>query len=130
MEFDLFFVGLYVKSDNNKGLIFGEIEMTPANLGVEQKKIVDFCRRWKIKQLAVFGSAVRGQLRPDSDLDLLVAFDPNADWSMFDHYRMENDLVELFAREVDLISRQAVEENPNWICRKEILNSAKVIYAA
>jgi predicted nucleotidyltransferase len=125
----LFFVGLYVKSDNNKGLIFGEIEMTPANLGVEQKKIVDFCRRWKIKQLAVFGSAVRGQLRPDSDLDLLVAFDPNADWSMFDHYRMENDLVELFAREVDLISRQAVEENPNWICRKEILNSAKVIYA-
>jgi len=126
----LFFVGLYVKSDNNKGLIFGEIEMTPANLGVEQKKIVDFCRRWKIKQLAVFGSAVRGQLRSDSDLDLLVAFDPNADWSMFDHYRMENDLVELFAREVDLISRQAVEENPNWICRKEILNSAKVIYAA
>ncbi len=126
----MFFVGLYVKSDNNKGLIFGEIEMTPANLGVEQKKIVDFCRRWKIKQLAVFGSAVRGQLRSDSDLDLLVAFDPNADWSMFDHYRMENDLVELFAREVDLISRQAVEENPNWICRKEILNSAKVIYAA
>jgi predicted nucleotidyltransferase len=104
--------------------------MTPVNLGVSQDKIADFCRRWKIIQLAVFGSAVRGQLRPDSDLDLLVVFAPNADWSMFDHYKMESELVELFAREVDLISRQAVEENPNWICRKDILDSARIIYAA
>jgi len=104
--------------------------MTAVDLGIGQEKIVDFCRKWKIIQLAVFGSAVRGQLRPDSDLDLLVAFAPDANWSIFDHYRMENELVVLFAREVDLVSRQAVEENPNWICRKEILNSAKVIYAA
>jgi len=104
--------------------------MTPMNLGVEEEKLADFCRRWKVKQLAIFGSAVRGQLRADSDLDLLVTFVPDADWSMFDHYRMENELVELFAREVDLTSSQAVKENPNWICRQEILNSAKVIYAA
>ncbi len=103
--------------------------MIPISLGVGEEKIADFCRRWRVKQLAIFGSAVRGSLRPDSDLDLLVTFAPDADWSMFDHYRMENELVELFAREVDLISRQAVEENPNWICREEILNSAREIYA-
>ncbi|MFA5292565.1 MAG: nucleotidyltransferase family protein [Phycisphaerae bacterium] len=104
--------------------------MTTVDFGVSQEKIADFCRKWKIMQLSVFGSAARGQLRPDSDLDLLVVFEPDANWSMFDHYRMENELVILFAREVDLVNRQAVEENPNWICRKEILNSAKVIYAA
>jgi predicted nucleotidyltransferase len=104
--------------------------MMPINLGVDEKQIADFCRRWKIRQLAVFGSAVSGELRPDSDIDLLVSFIPDADWSMFDHYRMEDELGGLFTREVDLVSRQAVEENANWICRKEILNSAKVIYAA
>ena len=104
--------------------------MTAVDFGVSQEKIADFCRKWKIAQLAVFGSALRGQLRPDSDLDLLVVFASDSDWSMFDHYRMENELTEMFAREIDLISRKAVEENPNSICRNEILNSAKVIYAA
>jgi len=104
--------------------------MTPMNLGVSVEKIADFCKHWKIKRLAVFGSAVRGELRPDSDLDLLVTFATDADWSMFDHYRMENELVELFARDVDLISSRALQENPNWIYRKEIFDNAKVIYAA
>jgi uncharacterized protein len=100
------------------------------DLGVSPERISEICRRWKIKQLAIFGSAGRGQLQPDSDIDLLVTFASDADWSLFDHYRIESEFVELFAREVDLTSRRAVEENPNWICRKEILDSAKVIYAA
>ena len=71
--------------------------MESVDLGIEPSVIADFCRRWKIKQLAVFGSAAEGVLRPDSDIDLLVTFDPDADWTMFDHYRMENELAELFA---------------------------------
>jgi uncharacterized protein len=93
-------------------------------------KLIELCRRYNIRELAVFGSAVRGQLQSDSDVDLLVTFAPDADWSLFDHYRMEDEFSEIFHREVDLISRRAVEENPNWICRKEILDSARVIYAA
>ncbi|TKJ34663.1 MAG: nucleotidyltransferase [Planctomycetes bacterium B3_Pla] len=104
--------------------------MTGADFGIDEVAIVDFCRRWKIKQLAVFGSAVRGGLGPDSDIDLLVTFTAEADWSMFDHYRMENELAELLARDVDLVSIRAIEENPNRIYRKEILDSAQVIYAA
>ncbi len=104
--------------------------MESINLGVEASIIADFCRRWKIKQLAVFGSAAAGELQPDSDIDLLVTFDPDADWTMFDHYRMENELVELFARDVDLVNVRALEENPNRIYHQQILKSAKVVYAA
>jgi len=107
-----------------------ENKMKSIDLGVETSIIADFCRRWKIKQLAVFGSAVIGLVRPDSDIDLLVTFAPDADWTMFDHYRMENELVELFARDVDLVNVRALEENPNRIYHQQILNSAKVVYAA
>ena len=104
--------------------------MTGADFGMDPVRMSDFCRRWKIQQLAVFGSAVRGGLKPGSDIDLLATFTPEADWSMFDHYRMENELMELLGRDVDLVNIRALEENPNPIYRKEILSSAKVVYAA
>ena len=104
--------------------------MTPMDLGISLEKIVEFCRRWKISRLAVFGSAVQGKLRADSDIDLLATFAPDADWSMFDHYRMEDELVKLLGREVDLVSKEAIEENPNPIFRRQILGSAREIYAA
>lgn len=104
--------------------------MTPMNLGVGAERIAEFCRRWKIRRLAVFGSFVRGELRPGSDIDLLVTFSPDADWTMFDHFAMEEELSHLFGREVDLVSVRAVEENPNPICRRAILDSARQIYAA
>jgi len=104
--------------------------MAPMDLGVPQERIAEFCRRWKISRLAVFGSVVRGKLRADSDIDLLVTFASDAGWSMFDHYRMEGELVELLGREVDLVSKEAIEENPNPIFRREILGSAREIYAA
>jgi hypothetical protein len=104
--------------------------MTPMDLGISPEKIVEFCRRWKISRLAVFGSAVRGKLRADSDIDLLATFAPDADWSMFDHYRMEDELVAILGREVDLVSKEAIEESANPIFRRQILGSAKEIYAA
>jgi hypothetical protein len=100
------------------------------NLGIPAEKIADFCRRWKIKRLAIFGSAAKGELRPASDIDLLVTFNQDADWTMFDHFTMEEELSDLFGRDVDLISLRAVEENPNPISRREILKSARQIYAA
>ncbi|MFB0524915.1 MAG: nucleotidyltransferase family protein [Phycisphaerae bacterium] len=104
--------------------------MTPLNLGIGAEKIADFCRRWKISRLAIFGSAVQGELRPDSDIDLLVTFHSDADWTMFDHFTMEEELSCLFGREVDLVSIRALEENQNPIYRRKILDSARQIYAA
>jgi predicted nucleotidyltransferase len=100
------------------------------DLGISPEKIVEFCRRWKISRLAVFGSALRGKVRADSDIDLLATFASDADWSMFDHYRMEDELVAILGREVDLVSKKAIEESANPIFRREILGSAREIYAA
>ena len=104
--------------------------MTAMDLGVSQEQIEQFCRRRKISRLAVFGSAAEGRLGPDSDIDLLVTFAADAEWTMFDHYAMEEELAQMFGREVDLVSIRAVEENPNPICRRQILQSARPLYAA
>jgi predicted nucleotidyltransferase len=106
------------------------MKMVAINMGVTDEQIASICRQWKVTRLAVFGSAAAGKLRADSDIDLLVTFAQNAEWSMFDHYRMEEELTKLFGREVDLVSIKAAEENTNPIRRNEILKSARQIYAA
>ncbi len=90
----------------------------------------EFCRKWKISELSLFGSALRPDFRADSDLDILVSFAPGADWSLLDHIRMADELGELFGRRVDLVSRRGIERSQNWMRRKAILESARVIYAA
>ena len=104
--------------------------MSLDDLDLPLDRLADFCRRWKITELALFGSALRDDFGPDSDIDLLAAFAPEADWSLFDHYDMENELVAMLGREVDLVSRRAVEGSRNWIRRRAILSGATTIYAA
>ena len=103
--------------------------MVHGKIEIPDEALAEFCRRWKIKELALFGSAMRGDLRSDSDIDILVTFSPDADWSLFDHFHMENELVKLLGRDVDLVSRKALEESPNWIRRRSILESVETIYA-
>ena len=103
--------------------------MVRVGIEIPDEALAEFCRRWKITELALFGSALRKDFRSDSDLDFLVTFAPDAEWSLFDHFHMENELVKLFGREVDLVSRQALEESPNWIRRRAILESAETLYA-
>lgn len=91
-------------------------------------RLGDFCRRWKITEMALFGSALRGDQRPDSDIDLLVTFGPDAEWSLFDHLHMEEELEALLGRKVDLVSRRAIERSDNWIRRGAILDFARTIY--
>jgi len=94
------------------------------------QEIEKLCQRWKIVELAIFGSVLREDFNPESDIDLLVRFAPDAHWSLFDHARMERELGEILNREVDLVSRSAVERSPNWIRREEILSTARTLYAA
>jgi predicted nucleotidyltransferase len=95
-----------------------------------QAEIAEFCRRWQIAELALFGSVLRNDFGPESDLDVLVTFSPGADWGLLDHYQMKQELVKLFGREVDLLTRRAVEQSRNWLRRREILSTAQVVYAA
>ena len=60
--------------------------------------LMALCRRWKIRTLSLFGSAARGEARPDSDIDLLIEYDPGADWSLLDTARLHAELTELFGR--------------------------------
>lgn len=85
------------------------------------------CRRWQIKELSLFGSANRDDFGPDSDIDLLVTFEPDAAWSTFDFVDLRAELIAAFGRPVDLVER-ATLRNP--FRRKRILASRKVLYAA
>jgi uncharacterized protein len=96
---------------------------------VPPKKVAAFCKRWKVAELALFGSALRDDFSAQSDIDLLVSFAPHSDWSLFDHIQMKLELKQLFGREVDLITRRALEQSRNPLLRSEILNSAKVLYS-
>jgi predicted nucleotidyltransferase len=97
---------------------------------IPRRKLSSFCRRWKVRELALFGSALRADFRPNSDIDLLVSFQSEAHWSLFDLVSMQSELRKIFGREVDLVERKAIETSPNYIRRRHILKSAQVIYAA
>ena len=99
-------------------------------IDVPREKIVEFCRRWKIREFALFGSVLRDDFRPESDIDVLVAFAVDARWSLLDHVTMQEELKSIFGRNVDLVSKKGIERSRNPIRRKEILDSAEVIYAA
>lgn len=99
-------------------------------LELDPEGISDFCTRWKVAELAVFGSVTRNDFRADSDLDVLVSPEPGIVWSLMDLGAMREDLIELSGRPVDLLVRRAVEASPNWIRRKAILESAEVLFAS
>jgi hypothetical protein len=101
-----------------------------AHIPIDREKIVEFCQRWKITEFALFGSVLRDDFRPDSDVDVLVTFAPDAEWSLFDHVDMEEELSAILGRKVDLVSRRAIERSTNWIRRKAILSTTEPYYVA
>jgi predicted nucleotidyltransferase len=97
---------------------------------IRSDMVGSFCLRWKIRVLSIFGSALRDDFGPDSDVDVLVTFDLSADWSLFDHMQMQEELEAILGRKVDLVNRRAIERSPNWIRRDAILGSAETVYVA
>ena|SRR5436305_1335652 len=90
----------------------------------DKEKLRDFCRKWKITEFSLFGSVVRDDFGPESDVDVMVKFADDADWSLFDEVHMEDELVEIFGRDIDLLTRRAVERSRNAIRRESILTNA------
>ncbi|MFH0939519.1 MAG: nucleotidyltransferase domain-containing protein [Planctomycetota bacterium] len=91
--------------------------------------IAKFCQRWKIQELALFGSVLRDDFNPDSDVDILITFSTDADWGLLDHVKMQQELQALLRRNIDLITKRAVEYSLNWLRRNEILKTAQVIFS-
>jgi predicted nucleotidyltransferase len=96
-----------------------------AGLQVSTEKIAEICRRYQVREMAVFGSAARGELRPDSDIDVLVEFLPDAAIG-WDFFQLEEELSELFGRRVDLGTKRSLKP---WV-RRNALRDARVIYAS
>ena len=101
-------------------------------LGLEMPMdaLADFCRRWRIAELSLFGSALRADFSPDSDIDVLIDYPRESNWTLLDSVRMQEELRKIFERPVDLVTRRAVESSRNPIRRKAILESARPIYVA
>lgn len=92
-------------------------------------QITAFCRRWRIARLEAFGSALRDDFRPDSDVDLLATYEPEAHWSLLDRVRMRIELESLLGREVDLLNRRALERAGRRPRAAQILAQAQLLYA-
>lgn len=104
--------------------------MVARDFGLPIQAIHDFCRRWEIDKLEIFGSRLREDFTPESDLDFLATFRLEAQWSLFDVIAAEEELSGIVGRRVDLVERPAVEQSENWIRRNAILKSARCVYVA
>ena len=96
-------------------------------IDISENRLTELCLKWKVKELSLFGSILRDDFAPDSDVDVLVVFQPDAPWSMWDLMDMKAELEALFSRSVDLVEKEALR-NP-WRKRR-ILSSYEVVYAA
>jgi hypothetical protein len=99
-------------------------------IAVPKAELGEFCRKWKIAELAVFGSVLREDFSPSSDIDVLVSFEPHARWSLMDIVEMQDELETVLGRKVDLVERRAIEQSENYIRRRYILDSAEPVYVA
>jgi len=96
-------------------------------IDVPKDKIESFCRKWKIKELSIFGSAITEEFRPDSDVDVLVVFEEGSGRTLFDHMKAEEELKEILGREVDLVEKKTIR---NPFRRQHVLENHEVIYAS
>jgi uncharacterized protein len=104
--------------------------ITVGAASIDEGRIREFRQKWGIAELALFGSVLRDDFSPDSDIDVLVTFEPGETWRLGDLARMRDELAAVFGRHVDLVERRAVEQNPNWLIRRTILQSAQRLNVA
>ncbi|WP_008311956.1 nucleotidyltransferase family protein [Leptolyngbya sp. PCC 6406] len=105
-----------------------DIETLYHRLGITPAQLAEFCQIAQITELALFGSILRDDFCPDSDIDILVTFTPDCKIDLMGFVRLEYDLEDWLHRDVDLVEKETVESDFNWIRRKEILDNSQVIY--
>ena len=104
--------------------------MKQPQIEIPLDKIEEYCRKWKIKEFALLGSVLREDFRPDSDVDVLVTFEPDAGITFDNLVEMQEEIEKIFGRKVDLIERKLVERSENYIRRRHILQSLEPVYVA
>lgn len=100
--------------------------MTQARIAIPDQQVANLCQRFQVHSLALFGSVLREDFRPDSDVDMLVDFDPNAQIGFVALARLQRELADLLGRPVDLVPRQGLKP----VIRDHVLANTEEIYAA
>jgi uncharacterized protein len=93
-------------------------------------EIRDFCRKWRIRELAVFGSVLTDEFDDESDIDFLYTFEENSHWDLFDIIGMKLELEKVLRREVDFIDKEMIEQTDNPYKKRTILGKYLEIYRA
>lgn len=106
------------------------VNMEGVRIPLPMDAIAACCQKWMISELALFGSVLRDDFRPDSDVDVLVSFAPEAHWTLLDFVDMQDEMAAILGREVDLVSRRGIEHSLNIPRRTHVLQSARIVYAA
>ncbi|MGE5295202.1 MAG: nucleotidyltransferase family protein [Solirubrobacterales bacterium] len=99
-------------------------------ISIRKEELQAFCQRRRIRRLALFGSVLREDFRPDSDIDVLVDFEEGAEAGLFELVDIQDELSTILGRQVDLVERKAVERSENYIRRRHILSTAEIVYVA
>jgi len=103
--------------------------MTIQKIQISEDQLSSICNKYLIKELSIFGSALRKDFDEDSDIDLLIEFKPEAAVSLFDLIDVKEDFEKLFGREIDIVSKNAIKRSNNYIRKKAILENYNTIYA-
>jgi predicted nucleotidyltransferase len=98
----------------------------PVRIAFPQQDLTALCRKWRVRELALFGSVLRDDFNPESDVDVLVSFEPDAPWDLFDLMDMRAEFALFFGRPVDLVEQEGLR---NPYRRREILRTREVVYA-
>lgn len=104
--------------------------MTQLQIEIPLEELKAFCSKWKIKEFSVFGSVLREDFGPNSDVDVLITHEETATWSLFDLVDMKTELESLLSRKVDWVTKPSVEKSRNRFWKQAVLESARVIHAA
>jgi uncharacterized protein len=104
--------------------------MTTARIQVPYEEIAALCRKWRIRELALFGSVLRDDFRADSDVDVLVDFEPGAPWTLSSWLSIRDELSSLLGRPVDLVEKGAIEQSRNPFLKRHILMQMEPVYVA
>jgi len=97
---------------------------------ISRERVEEFCRRNHIRSMAIFGSVLRDDFKPDSDVDVMVEFEAGKEPSLFGLVDMQESLSDILGQKVDLVERQSIERSENYIRRRHILQSLETIYVA
>jgi predicted nucleotidyltransferase len=99
-------------------------------IAIDVMALRQFCHRWHITEMALFGSVLRDDFGAESDVDVLVSFEPQVRHSLADLVTMQEEIELLFQRRVDLVTKVGIERSRNYIRKQAILDSARPIYVA